>query len=84
MDDLRPNAEKYFNPSREYFSWLISTLQNDFNLSTSEISRLIGVNRSGLYNYMRTDDRYRPHSYSLQFTLEELIKNLQAAKDKSK
>ena len=80
MDDLRPNAEKYFNPSREYFSRLISPLQNDFNLSTSEISRLIGVNRSGLYNYMRTDDRYRPHSYSLQFTLEELIKNLQVEK----
>ena len=80
MDDLRPNAEKYFNPSREYFSRLISTLQNDFNLSTSEISRLIGVNRSGLYNYMRTDDRYRPHSYSLQFTLEELIQNLQVEK----
>ena len=80
MDDLRPNAEKYFNPSREYFSRLISTLQNDFNLSTSEIGRLIGVNRSGLYNYMRTDDRYRPHSYSLQFTLEELIKNLQVEK----
>nr|DAN36666.1 MAG TPA: DNA-packaging protein [Caudoviricetes sp.] len=41
----------------------------------------IGVNRSGLYNYMRTDDRYRPHSYILQFALEELINNLRESKD---
>lgn len=76
MEQLKPNAQEFFNPSREYFSRLISTLQDEFNLSTSEISKLIGVNRSSLYNYMRTDDRYRPHSYSLQFTLEELIENL--------
>lgn len=76
MDNLKPNAKEYFNPSREYFSRLINTLQTEFNLSTSKISELIGVNRSGLYNYLRTDERYRPHSYSLQFTLEQLIENL--------
>ena len=81
MGAIRPNAQIYFNPSREYFSRLIQTLQNDFGLSTSEIGKRIGVNRSGLYNYLRTDDRYRPHSYALQFALEELINNLRKSED---
>lgn len=81
MSTTKPNAQIYFNPSREYFLQLIKTLQDEFGLSTTEIGARIGVNRSGLYNYLRTDDRYRPHSYILQFALEELINNLQKSKE---
>lgn len=87
MDNLKPNAKEFYNPSPEYISGLIAIIQNKTGFSLAKIDYMLGLSRGTLRNYMRdpqTDERYRPHPYTVQFTLEELIKNLQAAKDKSK
>ncbi|TNG94866.1 helix-turn-helix domain-containing protein [Pasteurellaceae bacterium USgator11] len=75
MDNLKPDAQKFHNPSREYISRLLSTLQQKYSMS--EISRRLGVNRSTIYNYLRdeSDQRFTPCPYAVQFALEELAKN---------
>lgn len=76
MEHLRPHAEHYHNPSREYISRLLSTLQQYYSMS--EISRRVGVNRTTIYNYLRdeSEQRFIPCPYSVQFLLEELVNNL--------
>ncbi|MDA5609128.1 ArsR family transcriptional regulator [Pasteurella multocida] len=71
---MKPNAEEYYNPSREYLSRLINTLKEK-RYSMTEISRRIGVSRGTVYNHLRdeSDPRYRPHPYTLQFALEKLL-----------
>ncbi|WP_314879534.1 helix-turn-helix domain-containing protein [Haemophilus parahaemolyticus] len=77
MDNLKPNAEIYHNPSREYISRLLTKLQQ--HMSTSQIAKRLGVNRSTIYNYLReeTDQRFTPCPYAVQFTLEVLLKSLE-------
>lgn len=76
MDNLKPNAEIYHNPSREYISRLLTELQQ--HMSTSQIAKRLGVNRSTIYNYLReeTDQRFTPCPYAVQFTLAVLLKSL--------
>nr|WP_232610045.1 helix-turn-helix domain-containing protein [Haemophilus parahaemolyticus] len=47
-------------------------------MSTSQIAKRLGVNRSTIYNYLReeTDQRFTPCPYAVQFTLEVLLKSL--------
>ncbi|MXN88590.1 ArsR family transcriptional regulator [Pasteurella canis] len=73
---MKPNAEEYYNPSREYFSRLIYALKENY-YSMSEISRKVGVSRATLYNHLReeSDPRYRIHPYTLQYALEKLLEN---------
>ncbi|SUB33322.1 Uncharacterised protein [[Pasteurella] mairii] len=81
---LKPNAQKFHNPSREYISWLLTEIQT--YLSMSEIARRLGVNRSSIYNYLRdeTDQRFTPCPYAIQFALEELANNLKNTDKSSK
>lgn len=82
MDNLRPNAPKFHNSSRENVSRLLASLQE--YLSMSEIARRIGVNRTTIYNYLRDegDQRFTPCPYAVQFTLEELLKNIRKLHEK--
>ena len=82
MDNLRPNASKFHNSSRENVSQLLASLQE--YISMSEIARRIGVNRSTIYNYLRDeyDKRFTPCPYVVQFALEELLKNIRKLHEK--
>nr|DAD64698.1 MAG TPA: Protein of unknown function (DUF3489) [Caudoviricetes sp.] len=73
---LTPNAQEFHNPSREYISQLLNNIQEFIPIS--KVAKLIGVNRSTIYNYVReeSDKRFTPCPYAVQFALEELLKKL--------
>ncbi|WP_424411206.1 HTH domain-containing protein [Pasteurella sp. PK-2025] len=82
MGILRPNAQEFHNPSREYISRLLSELQK--HISMSEIARRLGVNRSTIYNYLRdeTDKRFTICPYAVQYALEEMVEKFKNENEK--
>ncbi|WP_314722559.1 XRE family transcriptional regulator [Haemophilus pittmaniae] len=78
----KPNAQELHNPSREYISHLLDSIQE--NIPVSQVAKLIGVNRSTIYNYLRDEDdkRFTPCPYVVQFALEELLKNIRKLHEK--